>query len=164
MPLATRKEKFLDGQEIMEFWVEMGSIPKIYQHFRISGIVNPKTGQPYTINALWRAAMLFMVNKPDEARKYYLADGAIYSDEEWELLVLRKAMQCYKNARNSFIKWVLHNDWVRKYESLYQDEYGIKPEDYDYFTQTMRRTPSGAGRVANKTLGRPRKDRGTVQE
>lgn len=147
MPLIGRKENALDGKEVMELWLKMGSLGRVNRFFETQGRRNYATGQPYTENALWRAAAIFTIEHPADARAYYQQAGDIKSDEEWEKFVLRKAMQVYKAHRSTFMRWAISQQWPRKYEELFRDAYSIRgPEDWEYFTHTERRMSTGAGR------------------
>jgi len=146
MPLTGRKEKTLDGREIIELWIELESLGRVARFYASKGKVNPRTGQPFTQNALWRSASNFLVNNPVEGREYYRQAGAVYTDSEWEQFILRRAMQVYKANRSGFLRWVISQEWPKKYEHLYRNEYGVEQQDYDYFTQTMRRMPKRGGR------------------
>lgn len=147
MTLAGRKEKVLNGEEVMDLWVQMGSLGRVSRFFQSKGVVNPCNGKPFTENAFWRAASRFMVYNPEAAREKYAKDGGIYSDKEWELMVLKRAMQVFRANRSGFLLWVTQLEWPKKYEYLYLETYGVNPdEDYDVFTQLERRVPKGAAR------------------
>lgn len=146
MPLVGRKSRSLDGKEVMELWVEMGSLGRVWKFYNTRGDVNPDTGQPFTTSALWRSVAVFTVDHSTEAREYYRKAGAVFTDEQWALHVIRRATQVYRNSRTGFLRWVIGQGWPREYESVYRDEFGIKPEDYDYYAATTRRMPKKSGR------------------
>lgn len=147
MALTGRRTRQLNGKEIMELWVELDSLGRVCRYFESSGRINQRTGKPFTQNALWRAASLYMIENPDEARKLYNAAGAVFSDEHWEILVLKRATQILRNSRSTFLRWVITQDWPKKYENLYREQFAVRDDsDYDYFTQTARRMPKMGGR------------------
>jgi hypothetical protein len=150
MTISGRREKSLDGREVMELWIKLDSLGRVERYYRTKGIVNPRTGQPFSTNAFWRSASIFMCEYPDDARVYYSQAGAIYTDVQWELLVLRRAMQIYKANRSTFLRWVISKEWPKKYESIYKDEFRVEPDDYNYFDQTARRMPKGIGRQSKR--------------
>ena len=150
MTILGRREKALDGREVMELWVELGSLAKVEKLYRTKGIVNPRDGQPFSANTFWRSASIFMVNSPEEAKEFYITAGAILTDEQWELLVLRRAVQLYKHNRSTFLRWVVVKEWPRKYEHIYREEFVVEPEDYDFYTQLSRKIPSGAARQSKR--------------
>lgn len=159
MPIFGRKERQLDGEEIMELWVQMGVLDRVYKFFETQGRVNPDTGQPFTKNSLWRACQIYLINNPEKSRELYKKAGSIFTDEEWELYVLRRAMQVHKTSRSTFLRWVITKKWPRKYEHLFREAYGVRGEsDYDYFEQTMRRMPGPDGSVIQTApKGRPKR-------
>jgi hypothetical protein len=174
MAMTGRKAKGMDGHEVMELWVELGSLHKVSLLFQTEGRVNPDSLQPYTETGLWRACSIWMVENPAESRKLYEKAGSAYTDVQWDMFVLRRAIQVYKTTRSTFIRWVLSQpkevvgkdengddvlqEWPRKYEPLYSQHYRIEPEDYIYFAQTERRMPKKAGRIFKA------KDSKSVQE
>jgi hypothetical protein len=87
-----------------------------------------------------------MVDHKDDARLLYEKAEAVFSDSEWEQLIIRRALQLFKGSRSGFLKWVIRHEWPKKYEHLYRDAYNVTEEDYNYFAQTARRIPTGAGR------------------
>lgn len=149
MALAGRRERLLDGREVMELWVKLESTPRIARLWKTEGRINPRTRRPYTQSGIWRAAMIFVATYPDEAREYYRRAGDVKSDEEWRLFVLRKAMLVWKNARITFMRWAISNEWPLQYKALFEEEMAIGPEDWDYFKNTTREMPRGAGRQKN---------------
>ena len=152
MPILGRKRPVLDGREIIQLWLKLDSLAKVARFFESEGRLNPSTNRPFTEGALNRAVHNFMVHFPDEARTYYdkaskIAGLPVYTDEQWELEVLRKAMQLFQNNRSGFFRWVISqpDEWPRKFELMYRDAYNAKPDDYDYFKQTTRRMPKRSG-------------------
>lgn len=152
MPILGRKRPVLDGEEIIQLWLKLDSLSKVSRLFASEGRLNPSTNRPFTEGALNRAVHKFMVSFPDKARDYYdraadIANVPRYTDEQWKLELLRKAMQLYANSRTGFFRWVVSqpNEWPRDFEPMYRDAYNAKPEDYDYFKQTTRRMPKRSG-------------------
>lgn len=134
-----RKAKELNGREIMELWAKMGSLGRVHKYYQSSGKVNPRTLQPYDQSSLWRAASIYLIEQPKEAREIYRAEGDVKTDKEWDLFVLDRAIQIYRTQRSTFIRWVNAHEWAKEYEYLYRDEFAVRPEDYDYFAKTNRR-------------------------
>lgn len=142
MPInGTRRERQLDGKEIIELWAQMGSLGRVHTYYQNSGKVNPRSMQPYDNSSLWRAASLYMIESPKEAREIFIAQGDTKTDREWDLFVLRRAMQLYRTHRTTFMRWVVDQEWPREYEYLFKDEFAVKDGDYDYFKNTVRRMP-----------------------
>jgi hypothetical protein len=154
MPVIGRRERLLPGKEILEAWFMMGSLARVSRHFQKMGRINDRTGQPFSQNAYWRSVSIYIIENPEEAREIYAKAEYTFSDEQWELYVLRRAMQVHKTSRTTFIRWVLEKKWPRKYEHLYQEHFGIEAKDYDYFEQLERRMPMGPGRLREQPLGR----------
>ena len=167
MSITGRDNKVIDGQEVLDLWVELGSVAKVLRFFNTEGRVNSHTLQPYNEHALWAAARMFMIRHPDESRVYFSRAGSVFTDEQWEVFILRKAMQALRYQRSTFIRWVLSqkDQWPRKYEALYSQKFPINPKkDYDYFASTTRQMPKAAGRMPKDSkpkgkMGRPRKNK-----
>jgi hypothetical protein len=146
MPVIGRKEKSLNGEEILHLWVQLETLGRVSRHLKAEGRVNPNTGQPFTDNGLWRSAAMYTIENPEKARALYKEAGDFKTDSEWEMFILRRAMQLYKTNRSSFLRWVVSKEWPRKYEALYKDEYGVEEQDYSYFEQSARRMPKKGAR------------------
>lgn len=144
MPMGSRRENLIDGEEVTQLWVKMGSIKKILNLFTAEGRVNPNTGNPFTTSGLWRSAMLFIVTNPEKGRDYYRQAQYVFTDSDWEKFLLRKAMLIYNNQRSTFLRWVIDqpDQWPRKYEHFYKDKFNVRSDDdYEYFKQTERKLP-----------------------
>jgi hypothetical protein len=156
MAISGRKEEHLDGEEIMDLWIKLGSLKAVSQFYVAQGKVNPSNGQYFAENSFWRACGRWLVEEPAKAREKYAAYNSFFTDEEWDLYVLRRAFQMFSNSRTGFLRWVIHQKWPMKYEAYYKDKFNVRPEDYDYFANTQRTMPSGEGRKNDAPLGRPR--------
>lgn len=156
MPLSGRKRSALNGEEITKLWVKLDSLRMVARFFDSEGKINPSTNRPYTEAALNRAAQRFLVYSPEKARPLYneaavRSNAEILTDEQWELTVLRKAIQLFTNNRSGFFRWVMSqkDQWPKKYEFLYKSIYSVEEEDYEYFRNTTRKMPKRSGQINN---------------
>lgn len=100
--LRTTKQ-YLDGKQVFDLWIEMGSIRKVVRKLNDLGFRNPRTGNVVTAMGAWGAAWLFVFDNLDYAKgrafdgwKFH---GVILEDEVWNKLVLKEARYLYSNKR-----------------------------------------------------------------
>lgn len=122
MSISTNKLKKLDDQECFNLWVELKSITKVSLHLLNKGIHNQ--GKRFSDMSIWTACMRYVLENPEIARPYYIADGAIFavSDDEWYEFLIERAVNVYRTSRSRFMKWIERNN-LQKYEHIYAKHY-----------------------------------------
>jgi hypothetical protein len=109
--LVTKRRKLLDDEESFNLWMEKGTLHKAEQYMTEQGKINPKTGKPFTWNAIRTSAMRYLIEHPEIGRKYIEKNqGFKYNDEDWNRVIYKTAASIYmKTSSDRF--W----DWVRRH-------------------------------------------------
>ena len=116
MSIVNKMKSGLSPEDCFKAWVETGTVEKASKFMNNKGIVNPRSGNYYSVYSVWRSAMMWVLEHPDEARPYYVAEGATFTDTEWEEFLVKKACHIYGHSKNRLISWIKR----------------MKMEDYDY--------------------------------
>ena len=126
MSIHGNARKLLDEELCFKLWVELDSITKVQSHMKLAGMVNPNNGKEFTQMAVWNAAIRWVLEHPDEARKHYKAKGSTLSDLQWEEWLTEKAMFVYGGSSKSrFFKWIRKMGYD-KYDYVYAKRYGME--------------------------------------
>lgn len=125
-------KKLLDGKEMFILWAEMGTTTKVAQHLAKKGIRNPRTGRPYTVMTVWNNAIKWVVHNPEEARPYFIKEGAMFSDDDWHSYLIQKSSHVFY-TKMKFIAWAKKLGIFRKYFWQFADRYGLTEEDLEYY-------------------------------
>ena len=91
-------KKVLDEKRCYELWVQNRvSTYHIPNLLASEGIVNPRTGKPVTPQAIWRAASLYILKHPEQAKADTVAilnqSGGILDEEMWGREMIARARQ-----------------------------------------------------------------------
>lgn len=128
MSIAKRgKPRPFDGKQVFILWYETGSLEKTHRHLINLGFINPRTGKPYVRMVVWFTAMRWVINHPEDAREYYIKDGADFAlnDEQWNRFLIRKAQTIYPGKKR-FLSWIERMGFGDKYIDIYANRCGLK--------------------------------------
>lgn len=131
--ITRTKPKILSGdsKEYFDMWMELGTLPRVSEHYFNLGVVNPKTGKRVNQMLFWYAAMKWVIFNPDDARPHFeKSNMRKFSDEEWESWLVEKAMKpgLLGTSRQRFFAWVRQFGF-QKYEYIFKSRFGSFPVD-----------------------------------
>jgi len=112
-------------------WLDSGTCARAIRVLVKKGIINTKTGKPYTYMAVYFAAYRYLVKnhaklKPVLFELWGMREGIDMSDEEWEAFIVNKAVFALGNkSKVAFMKWLKKNPWAEKYDYLYATRFGL---------------------------------------
>lgn len=83
---------YLNGEQCWKKWTRLGgSLKTVREELIKEGVENPKTGAPPTITGIEKAAFLWAISNPAEARRdlerAWLDHGEILTDERWKVFI-----------------------------------------------------------------------------
>lgn len=100
----------VSDKEIFDLWIELGSITKVLRNLTNRGIISRFTGKPLEYSAVWRRAMLWVIENPEDARIIYEAKlERKFTDEQWNRWLTKKALKVFGSS-NAQLK-----DWIKRY-------------------------------------------------
>ena len=129
LPMKKSKEGF---QKIAFYtWLEVGNCTRATKMLSKRGIINPRTGKPYTYMALYLASYIYLVNNHEELKpvlfEIWDMRDDVMTDKEWDIYIVRKATVALGNSsKKLFLEWVDNNLWARKYDYIYAKRFGLK--------------------------------------
>jgi hypothetical protein len=90
-----RKYKKIDPELCFKVWAETGSLYNVGEVLMTKHhLFNVKSGKPYSIQGIWRAAGMYVIENLPEARKIFTdvwrANGIIIDDKAWYTYVWAK--------------------------------------------------------------------------
>jgi hypothetical protein len=103
----------IDPKECGRLWIELGSLDKVSIHLANRGIVNEKSGKPYTRDAISRCFWNWAVKHPEESYQFIKDCGGKYSETIWRQQLVLKAYSmyvCHNLSRENFEAWLEEND------------------------------------------------------
>ena len=115
-----------------EAWIlEGGTLEKAYGILEKHGIVNKRTGRPYTQMGIYQAAHRYIANNHQEVRpilenlwKEHGVDKV--PDDVWEKYILKISMNSLlRSSKGRFLNWLEKYPEFTKYEYMYADEIGL---------------------------------------
>lgn len=128
LPTTKSKEGF---QKVAFYtWLEGGNCARATKMLSKRGIVNPRTGKPYTYMALYLAAYIYLVKNHEELKPvlfdiWGMRDD-IMTDKEWDIYIVRKATMALGNSsKKLFLEWVDDNPWAKGYDYIYAKRFGL---------------------------------------
>jgi hypothetical protein len=126
MPIQGNARKLIDEKEAFDLWVKLGAIQKVQTHMKMAGKINPNNGKPFTIMAIWHAAMRWVLYNSEEAKAIYQEQGSTLSDLQWEEWLVKKAMYVLgTSSRTRFLRWIERMGF-EKYDYLYAEQFGLE--------------------------------------
>lgn len=111
--------KKLPGEVALKAWSETGSLKKAALMLANDGYKN-SLNQPVSAQFVWRTAIEYCLYNLD-GRRYF---GDV-PDEEWELYLVKGAMNIYRPTPKKFAEWANAYPWVKNYEYLYSGRYTV---------------------------------------
>ena len=124
MSIINKMKSNLDPKECFIAWVETDTLEKAHEYITQKGIINPRSGKPYSVYAIWRSAMLWVVEHADEARPYYEEAGADFDDKEWDEFLVAKACHLYGATASRITKWIKKMGY-EEYDYIYTPKTGV---------------------------------------
>lgn len=116
-------------------WLESGTCTKAIRVLTKKGIINRRTGKPYTYMAVYYAAYRYLVKnhaklKPVLFDLWGMREGTEkMSDEQWDIYVINKAVFALgNNSKKAFMRWLEENSWAEDYDYLYATRFGLTPK------------------------------------
>lgn len=106
----------LDRETCFKKWVDLGSLLNVSIWFEKQGISNSFTGKKYSASAISYAARRWVVQNPEEARKYYEQAGMYLSDEDWTAWLVNTMLKVFhSHQRHHFEAFLDKHDIRDKY-------------------------------------------------
>ncbi len=133
MAITHKAIRKVDGKEAFLLWVETGSTTKAAQVFANRGLVNPRTGRPFSQMTVWNNASKWVIENPDEARPYYIAEGAMLDDETWYVFLVKTAKKVLY-SRKKYIGWAKKLGIFESHFWQFADHFGLTEEDLEYYS------------------------------
>jgi len=121
-----RKPRLIDRKKCLELWVECGSTSTLYHLYQERVGINEQTGKPFAEQALWYAALQYIVEEPENARVLVNKDLEYneyppFTDDEWDAFLIDKAIKVFRRGKHkSFAKWLVKQGYdEEKYRKHY---------------------------------------------
>lgn len=133
----TIQKKFQFDKLAFEAWIlHGGTLEKASRLLTKKGIINRKTGKPYTYMGIYQAAQRYIVYNHHKVRpiledvwKDYGVDVKSITQADWEKYVLKIAISILgKSSVKRFKEWLNSNPEFMKYEYMYAEKLGINVE------------------------------------
>lgn len=124
MSIVNKMRSNLDPEECFKAWVETETVENAHAFITEKGIINPRSGKPYSKYSIWRSAMIWVVENPEKAKPYYIAAGANFTDDEWNEFLVSKACHLYGATRPRITKWIKKMG-LEDYDYVYTEKTGI---------------------------------------
>ena len=124
MSIINKMKSGLDPKECFLAWVETGTVEKALEFINNKGVINPRSGKHYSVYSIWRASMMWVIENPNEAREYYIKEGAVFSDLEWDEFIVKKACHLYGYSKNRLISWIRRHGF-ENYDYIYEPKTGV---------------------------------------
>lgn len=123
MLLTTRKG--LDGKVAFETWVKHGTLKRAA--FELQKLGYSFKGNPYSIMNIRRAALIWVITHPDEARPHYDAEQIErnmppLTDDEWNEYLIRSAISAWRLQDKTFFEFIEKNG-LWDYEHLWENKF-----------------------------------------
>lgn len=100
----------LEPEKCWKLWNELGSLRKVKAKLRSEGVVNPRTGEPPTSSAIEKAAFMWLINNPQEARKdaeySWRREGKIMTDADFNDLLYNAARMTFYQRPGRWYEWL----------------------------------------------------------
>jgi hypothetical protein len=129
LPLPKVKDSF--EETAFYSWLDSGTCSKAIKALEKKGVVNPRTGKPYTYMAVYFAAYRYLAKNHAELKPvlfdlWGMREGMEMSDAEWEAYIVHKAVFALgNNSKGAFMRWLEENPWAEKYDYLYAKRFGL---------------------------------------
>jgi len=130
----TIQKKFQFDKLAFEAWIlHGGTLEKASGVLQKKGIINRRTGKPYTCMGIYQAAQRYIVDNHHAVRPIleqvwveYGVDVKSITQEDWEKYILKIAISILgKSSFKRFQEWLNKNPEFMKYEYMYADRFGI---------------------------------------
>jgi hypothetical protein len=131
--MPQKREKETLAKEAFYAWLETGTCGKARNYLTKRGIINPRTGKPYTYMAVYLGAYSHLVNN-HESLKSVLFDLWGFTDDdmtqqEWEAYIVGRATVVLGNSsKKRFMEWLSRNSWAKEYDYIYAKRFGLRQE------------------------------------
>lgn len=111
------KKPKLNGKELYKIYiVDLGvdrSVREVSKILISQGVMNTKTGQPFTEMAIWLSLWRWAVNNSDLAYQMFNEamrdEGKFYTQDEWDEFIQPKAWMVFYHNKKRFDKWLSQN-------------------------------------------------------
>jgi len=125
MPLMKKgSKKLLDNKKCFLYWLEIGTLDGASERMATEGIVNPRTGKPFSDFGIRHAAYVYILENSDEARTLMGCDS--WEDEEWDLYLIQRAKSILLwSSTSRFMNWIRKMGF-EKYEWFYEEKFKEK--------------------------------------
>lgn len=124
MSIINKMKSNLNPEECFKAWVETDTVHKACEFMANRGIVNPRTGKPYTSYSIWRSAMIWVIENPEKAKPYYIDAGANFTDHEWNEFLVQKACHVYGATKSRITRWIKKMG-LEDYDYIYTERTGV---------------------------------------
>ena len=115
---VNRKHQRINPELCFEIWAETGSIAHVGEILKKRhNLYNIRTGEPFSVQGVWRAAGKYVYEHMAEARSVYekvwRANGVLITDQDWYEFVLAKTRYMKDSKRK---EWLARNSFILAYE------------------------------------------------
>lgn len=129
--LPARKIKESFEKVAFYAWLEGGTCSKATRMLPKKGIINPRTGKPYTYMAVYLGAYIYLVENHEEMKPvlfdlWNMREGVDMTDAEWDAYIVRRAAMTMGNSsKKRFMGWLERNPWAKEYDYIYAKRFGL---------------------------------------
>jgi len=119
MTIMGRKKRLIDDELCFRLWVELGSLRKVVMRMEQEGIINPVSGKPFSEPGVQTAALRWICEHPEKARKVFIEMGDEFAEDDtrWHEFLVQKAMRVW-TGYNAYRAWIRKNNF-QKYSYVY---------------------------------------------
>jgi hypothetical protein len=125
--MTSGRQISLNYKECFELWYKLTTTTRVAEYYANLGIVSPITGKPHSYNAIYSAANKYIIQCPDEARKIFSEAGINFTDEEWNIYVVRKTLRYIVTSKKAFMDALKRNNLDGdEYKYIYAKQYNLR--------------------------------------
>lgn len=107
-------KNLLNEKEAYETWKRLGSLKAVEEHYRASGLLNPKTNKPFSKPAFSFAAYRYISKNLAEVRRQMRQSGSVWVDNDDEFYSWAVRRMRTNLTPGQYKRFVNRND-LRKY-------------------------------------------------
>ena len=119
MAIGKSRTDKLNAEECFMLWFKLGALEKVSRHLAMEGKINLKTNKAFSVTAIQRQAYKWIIENSQEARGYFEKAGLKFSDDNWNIFLIKRALWVYNTSRRRFMDWVDRMNF-RRYENAYK--------------------------------------------
>jgi len=120
--------KLLTDEQCFLKYIEYGgTLGQAGKWAEIENIVSPNTGYIVNRNTIFVKTMMYIVRHPEESRQKLAEIGIVYSDNDWNEWLIRKALRYAGGSKGRFLNWLKKNKLRdrKEYEHIYAKRMGL---------------------------------------